>query len=96
MNKIETGMNTWNRLTDLRGDAGGLEEISQRTYMNICIVHGHRQQYGEGGWGGTEWRGVKGGKWGTSIIVSTIKKRHSERKQRKNKTSNNCEILEAT
>ena len=31
------------------------EEISQRTYMHICIVHGHRQQCGkarQGGGGG--------------------------------------------
>ena len=48
-------MDTWNRLTDLRGEGmGGLEEINQKTYMHTCKAHGHRQQCGEdqGGWGG--------------------------------------------
>ena len=31
---------------------GSLEEISQRTYMHVCIAHGHRHQWGEGGVGG--------------------------------------------
>ena len=30
------------------GEWGGLEEISQRTYMHTCIAHGHRQECGEG------------------------------------------------
>ena len=40
--------------------------------MHICIVHGHRQQCGEG-WAGAGWSGGKGEEWGTSVIVSTIK-----------------------
>ena len=43
-----------------RGEGRGeLEEISQRTYMLICIAHGHKQPGGEGrgGW-------VEGAKWG--------------------------------
>ena len=61
----------------------GVEVISQRTYMHVCIAHGHRQQCGEGRGGGGEgwavggmgagWRGSERGTWGTSIIVSTIK-----------------------
>ena len=50
-----------------------LEEISQRTYMHICIAHGDRQRCGEGG-GGNGWSRAKGGKWGSNVIVSTIKK----------------------
>ena len=43
-------MDEWNRITDLRGvGVGGLEEISQRTCLHICIAHGHRQPCGEGG-----------------------------------------------
>ena len=40
MNKIERGMNTWNRPTAVRGEGGGGdwmkegEENSQRTYMH--------------------------------------------------------------
>ena len=35
-----------------RPQRGGLEEISQTTYMHICKAHGHRQLCGEGrGWG---------------------------------------------
>ena len=50
------GMDTWNRLTDFREEGVGiLEEISQRTYMHICIVHG--EGLGVGGW-------VEGGKGG--------------------------------
>ena len=30
------------------GGEGGLEEISQRIYMYICIAHGHSQQCAEG------------------------------------------------
>ena len=41
-------MDTWKRLIDLRGGWGGMEEISQRTYMHVCKTHGHRQQCGEG------------------------------------------------
>ena len=43
---------------------GGPEEISHRTYMRICIVHGHRQQFGEGQVGGTRagWKRAKRGK----------------------------------
>ena len=35
-----------------RGGGVGLEEISQRTCVHICIAHGHRQQCGEGRVGG--------------------------------------------
>ena len=41
--------------TDLSQRGGvwrGLEEINQKSYMHICIVHGHRQQCGEGQHGG--------------------------------------------
>ena len=38
------------------GDRRGLEEISQKTYMHICIAHGHRQLSGK------DWRmGLGGG-----------------------------------
>ena len=30
------------------GEGGGLEEIKQRTYMHVCITHGHRQLCGQG------------------------------------------------
>ena len=44
-------MDTWNRLTELRGKwVGGPEEISQRTQKYTCIAYGHGQQCGEG-WG---------------------------------------------
>ena len=50
-----------------------LEEISQRTYMPICIAQGPRQQCGEGCWGGRLGGGGDGGEWGTSALVSIIK-----------------------
>ena len=69
-------MDTWNRPTAVRGEvAGGLEEISRRTYMHMRMARGHRRYCGEGqvggGWveeGKQRWEG-----WGTSVIVSTIK-----------------------
>ena len=71
-------MHTWNRRTDLRGEGvGELEEISRRTYMHICMAHGHRQpcSEGQGGSGGRVEAGQSGGcEWGTSVMVSTIKK----------------------
>ena len=54
-------MDTWNKLTDLRGKGGdGLEEICRRTYMHVCIAHGCRQQCGEGRGGGMGGGGQKG------------------------------------
>ena len=49
-------MDTWNRLTDLRGagDPEALEEISQRTGMCICKAYGHIQQCSKA------WKGQKG------------------------------------
>ena len=36
-------MDTWNSLTDLRWEGvGGPEEISERTYMHICVAHGQQ------------------------------------------------------
>lgn len=42
----------------------------------MCIAHGHRQ-YAVKAWGGVGagWRGTIRGKWGTSVIVSIIKKK---------------------
>ena len=57
-----------------RGEGRGeLEEISQRTYMLICIAHGHKQPGGEGRGGWVE--RAKGGKWETPAVVPTIQKR---------------------
>ena len=58
-------MNTWNRLTELRGMGGrGLEKTSQRTYMHIYLAPGHRQPCVED-WVGSSVRGwVDGGKVG--------------------------------
>lgn len=42
------GMDIWDRLTDVRGaGVGGLEEVSRRTYLHICMVPGLRQRCGE-------------------------------------------------
>ena len=42
-----------------------LEKISQRIYLHIFVAHGHKQQCGEGGGGGTAgWRGAKLGENG--------------------------------
>ena len=66
-------MDTGNRLTHLRGDeCEGTGRDQPKTYMHICIAHGHRQQCGEGLGGGGGW--VEEGKWWTSVIVSTIRK----------------------
>lgn len=49
---------------------GGLERINQRAYMHTRTARGHRRQRGESG--GLLGGGLKGGKWGISIIVATI------------------------
>lgn len=49
---------------------GGLEQINQRAYMHTRTARGHRRQRGESG--GLLGGGLKGGKWGISIIVATI------------------------
>lgn len=53
------------------------QEINQRIYLYICITNGHRKQGGEGpGWSRGWEEGVKGGgNWGTSVILSTVKKK---------------------
>lgn len=49
-NKLTKGVDTSNTMTDLRGKGmGGLEEISQSTYMHTCIAYVHRKQCDEGG-----------------------------------------------
>ena len=82
-------MDTWNRLTAVgEAGAGGLEEISKKTYVHVCRTHVHRQQQrgeGLGGGGGRlsgeRQRRVNGG---ASVIVSTIKiiKMHFETTQK--------------
>ena len=65
-------MDTWNRQTDLRGEGGGW------TGRNMCIamdtdnyvVKARGQKLGGGGY--------KWGKWGTSLIVSTLKKKKQD------------------
>ena len=43
---------------------------------HTCIAHGHRQQCGEGG----GWVHVgRGGRWGISVTVSTIKKEYIDK-----------------
>ena len=43
------------------GVDGGMEEISQRTYMHVCKAPGHRQQCGKGrGSGGWMEKGKEG------------------------------------
>lgn len=64
------GMGTWNRLTGLRGGAGGPEEASQRAHLQIRVVRGHRHQRGEG------WvERSKRWKWEAPVTVPTIKKK---------------------
>ena len=70
-------MDTWNRLTDLRGECGGSRdgiEICQRTHIHTYIAYGHRQQVVKARVGGRSWveEGKCGGKWGTFVMVSTI------------------------
>ena len=48
------GIDTWKRLTDLKGDKGW-RDWKRLAEEHICIAPGHRKQCGEGG-GGTGWR----------------------------------------
>ena len=68
-------MDTWNRLTAVRGEGVRELKVKRLAKEHICITHRHRHQCGEGqGGSGARWRWKKwGGKWGTSVIASTIK-----------------------
>ena len=60
-------------MSERKGVREGLEEISQRTCVHICTAMDTDHSVVKvGGRGWVE--GSKGGKWGTSVIVSTIKK----------------------
>ena len=55
-------MDTWTRLTNLRVEGrGGLEKISQRTFMHISAVQEYRQWCGEGQQVGKDRGWVEGG-----------------------------------
>ena len=73
-------MDTWNRLANLRGEGvGGLEEISQRTYMYLCMAHGHRPQCVES-WGfGAVQRGTKEEKIGDICNKVNNKKKETKK-----------------
>ena len=84
MNKTETGMDTWNRLTAVgRNGKGGLDErregISQRTFMHNSQVQTARWWWPERrGWG---WVGAgEGQEMGTSVLVSAIKIKEKKKK----------------
>ena len=72
-------MDTWNRLTDLRGVGVGGTGRNQPKNIYACMcsawTHGQTQQYSEGRAGGRQGLGGEGkrGEAGTSVIVSTIK-----------------------
>lgn len=72
-NKIGPGIHGLSDRAQRGRGVGGREEISQRTYM---IAHGHTQQCGEGG-GRAQGLGGGGRREiiGTSVLVSTIKKK---------------------
>lgn len=61
---------------------GGLEQINQRAYMHTRTARGHRRQRGESG--GLLGGGLKGGKWGISIIVATIEQKFFKKNHVKN------------
>ena len=55
------------------GRLWGLEEVSQRPYVHVCIAQGRRPQCGDGGGGGWVERDKVWGERRTSVIVSTTK-----------------------
>lgn len=69
------GMYAWNRLTGQRVKEWGswMKEGEEIAKEHVCIVHRHRQQCGDGL--GERDQGQKWREWGTSIIVSTMKKK---------------------
>lgn len=76
-------MGKWNRLMNLW--VGAREEISQGSYIHVCITCGHRQKVGEGlGWAGI-WMErsngcIKGKNIYNTVNNKGIKKPHAQNK----------------